>query len=99
MSKAAYVRSALAGGNFDRHHCHWPGCERIVPPAAWGCKPHWYKLPEAIRQRIWRAFRPGQEKSKTPSAEYIAAAREAQDWIAANAAPEPPKPTQGALSL
>jgi hypothetical protein len=75
--KADYVRGEArkgAGG----HHCHWPGCEKPVPPVMWGCK-------------VWRTYRPGQEVSKTPSAEYIAVAREVQAWIAAN---HPPK--QGA---
>jgi hypothetical protein len=99
VSKADYVRQAMRKGRAGGHHCHWPNCERHVQPAAWGCNEHWWRLPNTIRLRIWRAFRPGQEKSKTPSAEYIAAAREAQDWIAANAAPEPPKPKQGALDL
>jgi hypothetical protein len=95
VSKADYVRSAIRSGRTDGHHCHWPGCERKCPPEAWGCYEHWRKLPKAIQVRIWRAFQPGQEKSKTPSAEYIAAAREAQDWIAANY----PTATQGRLEL
>lgn len=95
MSKADYVRSALRGGSHRHHECHWPGCDRQVPPAAWGCQTHWYKLPKALRTRIWKAFRPGQEKTKTPSAEYIAVAREAQDWIAAHYPPQ----EQGALEL
>jgi len=48
----------------------------------WGCRPHWLTLPKEIRSRIWRAYRVGQEVTKTPSAEYVAAAREAQEWIA-----------------
>lgn len=93
--KADYVRSALRGGNYGHHGCHWPGCDRQVPPAAWGCKPHWYKLPVDLRRRIWRTFRPGQEQTKTPSAEYVKVAREVQDWITAN---HPPA-HQGALEL
>lgn len=65
------------------HHCHWPGCEKQVPPAMWGCKAHWYKLPIQLRQKIWAAYEPGQEVNGTPSARYVAAAREVQDWIAA----------------
>lgn len=65
------------------HHCHWPGCNREVPPKLWGCKTHWYALPVAIRRRILAAYVPGQEITKTPSAEYMAAAREAQEWILA----------------
>ena len=59
------------------HHCHWPGCARHVPPAMWGCKPHWRRLPADIRARIWAAYRPGQENDKDPSREYVAAARAA----------------------
>lgn len=67
------------------HTCHWPGCGKKVPPAMWGCKPHWFKLPSRIRVRIWQTYKPGQEVSKTPSVEYIAAAKEAQQWIRENA--------------
>ena len=81
--KADYVRAAPSDG---RHTCHWPGCETKVPAAMWGCKRHWFRLPLALRNRIWRAYRPGQEVSKTPSAEYLAVAREVQAWIEAHAA-------------
>jgi hypothetical protein len=82
--KAAHVRAA---GQTRRHGCHWPGCDRQVPPAMWGCKAHWFRLPQAIRNRIWRAYRAGQEEDGRPSREYIDAARAAQDWIAANDTP------------
>ncbi len=64
------------------HHCHWPGCTTHVKPALWGCKYHWFLLPEQLRNEIWRTYRPGQEITKRPSAEYIAVARRVQDWIA-----------------
>ncbi len=64
------------------HTCHWPGCDRRVPPARWGCRPHWFALPLPLRNRIWATYVPGQEVTKTPSAAYIAAAKEAQQWIA-----------------
>lgn len=85
--KVAHVRAALRGGEHRDHACHWPGCTKQVPPATWGCKPHWYKLPQDLRRRIWRAYRVGQEKTKTPSREYVEVAREAQDWIMANHPP------------
>jgi hypothetical protein len=66
------------------HGCHWPGCDRQVPPAKWGCREHWFRLPKRIRDRIWAAYEIGQEVSMTPSDEYLAAAHEAQDWIKAN---------------
>lgn len=77
-AKAEYVK---AQGQTRSHTCHWPGCARQVPPAMWGCKAHWYRLPAAIRQRIWSAYRPGQERDMRPSAAYLNAADEAQAWI------------------
>lgn len=77
-TKADYVRSQRQTRN---HHCHWPGCEKQVPPAMWGCKTHWFKLPALLRAKIWATFRPGQEVTFTPSPEYLAAAKEVQAWI------------------
>ncbi|WP_428419236.1 hypothetical protein [Methylibium sp.] len=71
--------SLIAGDH--KHTCHWPGCNAHVPPAMWGCKAHWFKLPKALRDRIWATYRPGQEITKTPSAAYLAAARDVLDWI------------------
>lgn len=79
--KVAHVKAAKQ----DRsHHCHWPGCTKQVPPAMWGCTSHWYALPQRLRNKIWATYRPGQEKTLTPSADYLAAADEVQRWIAAN---------------
>lgn len=87
-TKADYVRSQ---GQTRAHTCHWPGCTQQVPPAMWGCRPHWFKLPKPIRDAIWAAYRPGQEKTMDPSPRYLAAAKAAQDWIASNtAAGRPP---------
>jgi hypothetical protein len=80
---AAKVTHVKAAGRTRSHHCHWPGCEAQVPPAMWGCKPHWFSLPRGLRDRIWRAYQPGQERTMRPSAEYIAAAKAVQDWIVA----------------
>lgn len=82
VSKADYVRSQTS--NPTEHHCHWPGCERKVPPAMWGCYTHWLRLPKVLRDKIWAAYRPRQEIDKNPSAEYIAAANEVQQWIKEN---------------
>ena len=82
--KADHVRAARDAGHDGKHACHWPGCKRPVPPAMWGCGSHWFKLPQPIRKRIWAAYRIKQEDTKTPSREYVEAAREAQEWIAAN---------------
>lgn len=66
------------------HFCHWPGCERAVPPAMWGCKSHWFALPQSLRNEVWSAYRPGQEITKTPSATYIEVAKKVRAWILAN---------------
>lgn len=81
--KRAYVRTRLRTAA-NGHHCHWPGCNRTVPAAQWGCYPHWMALPKYLRDKIWAAFRPGQEITKTPSQDYVVVAREVQDWIEAN---------------
>jgi hypothetical protein len=76
--KADYVRRQPQSRS---HECHWPGCSRQVPPAMWGCKTHWYALPQSLRTRVWRAYVPGQEITGTPSPEYVQVAREVQEWI------------------
>lgn len=76
--KRAYVMRQKQNRN---HECHWPGCDKQVPPAMWGCKAHWFALPKVLRDRIWATYRPGQEKDLTPSAAYLAAATEVQRWI------------------
>ena len=88
------VRYVKAQEQTRDHNCHWPGCERQVPPAKWGCSPHWFKLPKDIRDAIWRAYRPGQEIDSRPSEAYLGAALRAQAWIAADQAATPPKPTR-----
>lgn len=77
--KAAYV---VRQRQTRKHACHWPGCEKQVPPAMWGCKEHWFKLPPMLRARIWRAYQIGQERDRTPSREYVEVAREVREWIA-----------------
>lgn len=86
MNKSDYVRSQPQA---RAHHCHWTGCTKQVPPAMWGCKQHWFRLPKEIRDEIWRTYRPGQEKTLTPSAAYLAAADRAEQWIKSQ---EPPSP-------
>lgn len=79
--KRAHVRAATQARD---HRCHWPGCNARVPPAAWGCRPHWFTLPKPIRDQIWAAYRIGQETTTSPSRDYLNAALAAQAWIAEN---------------
>jgi hypothetical protein len=80
MNKYDHVRAARQTRD---HPCHWPLCSRQVPPAKFMCREHWYRLPVRIRNKIWAAYRAGQEENMNVSQAYIAAAREAQDWIQA----------------
>lgn len=77
--KVNYVRRQSQN---RRHECHWPTCVRQVPPAMWGCREHWFKLPKALRDRIWEVYQPGQEINLTPSDEYMKVVLEVQKWIA-----------------
>jgi len=79
MSKLNYGRKTKT--TTHDHTCHWPGCNVQIPPKLWGCKSHWYMLPENLRNKIWKTYRPGQELTKDPSIEYITVAKEVQEWI------------------
>ena len=86
--KVAHVKKAMSRNETFDHHCHWPGCEKKVPPAMWGCKEHWFKLPKILRDKIWAAYEPGQESIGSPSKEYLIVATEVQKWIAENGLPK-----------
>lgn len=63
------------------HVCHWPACPEEVPPRLWGCRRHWFTLPQILRAHILKEYQPGQEITKTPSVRYIAVALIVQAWI------------------
>lgn len=84
--KRRYVRSQ---GQTRKHHCHWPGCTAQVPPAMWGCRTHWFRLPKALRDRIWATYAPGQEVDMTPSDAYLKVADDVQKWIREMEAKQP----------
>lgn len=79
--KVAHVRAQRQD---RRHACHWPECETQVPPAMWGCRTHWFKLPKRLRDAIWDEYIPGQEQRMDPSDNYLTIAREVQTWITEN---------------
>jgi hypothetical protein len=78
------VAHVLAAKQTRRHKCHWPGCPRQVPPAMWGCKEHWMKLPQSLRTEVWRTYRPLQEDDMHPSLEYVEVMKKIQQWIRVN---------------
>lgn len=65
------------------HTCHATGCPRQVPPSMFMCRPHWFSLPRFLRNRLWAAYRPGQEEDKQPSREYCLAAIACVEYVAA----------------
>jgi hypothetical protein len=85
MSKFDHVRQAT---QTRAHTCHWPDCKKQVPPALWGCKAHWFKLPQDLRNKIWASYRAGQEVTMTPSKKYLEVADEVDKWIKLNHRPQ-----------
>jgi len=47
--------------------CHWPRCEKPLPPRMYFCTAHWKRLPKEIRNQF--------------IASPIRAMKEAQRWI------------------
>lgn len=41
------------------HHCHAIACKVPVPPAMLMCKPHWFCVPLALRNRVWAEYHNG----------------------------------------
>ena len=74
------VSHVLRAGQTRDHECHWPGCEEQVPPAMWGCREHWRRLPHYLRRQLWMAYEIGQEERGDPSPNYLRIAQEIQDW-------------------
>jgi hypothetical protein len=67
----------------EHHLCHADGCRRIVAPRLLMCNEHWRMVPRGIQRRIWATYVPGQEISKQPTADYLAAALAAVAAVAA----------------
>lgn len=65
------------------HHCHAHLCPVEVPPAMFMCKRHWFRLPKAMRDAVWRTYTPGQEERRVaPTDEYMRVTDEAIVYIA-----------------
>lgn len=64
------------------HKCHWPDCQKDVPPKMFMCLAHWRRVPRVLQLKIWSTYRAGQEIDKRPSAEYLAVVALVQGWIA-----------------
>lgn len=53
------------------HTCHAHNCTVNVPPRMLMCLKHWKMIPKELQSRIWKTYRPGQEKDKMPSEDYL----------------------------
>ena len=62
--------------------CFWAGCPKAVRPSMLCCRDPWYRLPKAVRDRIWAAYRPGQEEDGVLSPAYVEALREVRAFVA-----------------
>jgi len=56
------------------HHCHAYACQANVPPRLHMCAHHWRMVPKDKQRALWAAYRPGQERTLTPSVAYLHAA-------------------------
>lgn len=68
-----------------RHECHVPGCHVAVPRRMLMCRAHWFRVPPALRDRVWATYQSGQELGRVrPSREYLLAARAAIQSVASS---------------
>lgn len=42
-----------------QHPCPAPNCPQLVQDSMLACRRHWFELPSALREGIWRAHRAG----------------------------------------
>lgn len=67
----------------SEHTYHARDCRTPVEPAKLMCWPHWKMVPRNLQAAVWATCRPGQEVTKTPAREYLDAAQDAIDAVAA----------------
>jgi len=65
------------------HYCHVPGCEVEIQPRYLMCLAHWRRVPFRLKQVVWKHYQYGQEATKSPTIEYLNAAKAAIQAVAA----------------
>ncbi|AAN02136.1 gp82 [Mycobacterium phage Barnyard] len=75
------VAATFAGASHE-HVCHALRCNTPVEPKLLMCARHWRMVPQALKDRVWATYRPGQEETKDPSHEYVRAAMAAVNAVA-----------------
>lgn len=64
------------------HSCAAHGCDLQIFDGRLMCRRHWGMVPAELRRRVWRTYRPGQEKDGDMAPEYRAAAKAAVAAVA-----------------
>jgi hypothetical protein len=63
------------------HRCHAKRCMTVVPPRLLMCTRHWRMVSYPLQRAVWQHYRKGQETDKRPTPEYLAAAKNACDYV------------------
>lgn len=66
----------------NRNYCHALGCQKEIKPSVLMCSNHWRKVPDDIKDDIWKYYRRGQEIDRKPSIDYLDAALSAVHAVA-----------------
>ena len=53
-----------------------------VPPRLLMCAPHWHQVPKILQAAVYRMYRPGQERDRYVTWEYLRAAMAAINHVA-----------------
>ncbi len=69
------------------HPCHADGCKLEIPPRHLMCLKHWRMVPKPLQDEVWKHYRPGQERDKRPTREYLIAMQAAIRAVAAKESP------------
>jgi hypothetical protein len=64
------------------HTCHADGCSVTVAPRLLMCIRHWRLVPKPLQAEVYRLYRPGQERDKRPTIEYLDAMQRAINAVA-----------------
>lgn len=80
--RGARCKTCGRKGEPIEHTCHADGCDVEVPPRMLMCLRHWRMVPRTIQRQIWNEYVPGQEITKTPTAQYVYVMKEAIDAVA-----------------
>lgn len=63
------------------HLCHANRCKSICAPSKLMCLRHWKMVPRHLQNAVYDTFKSGQERTKSPSREWVKAARNAINYV------------------